>query len=165
METFRKRFLTVQMELSKIALTKDAENPFFSSRYLTLNKLVETILPIVNKHGLILTQTLSGGDQINGLFGTVPSLTTSLMDSESDAKIEASSPLILAKSDPQAVGSSITYYKRYAILSMFCLVADEDDDAEKAMPRGREATLWTLEEDEVSESAPSKVDDTIRELL
>ena len=40
----------------------------------------------------------------------------------------------VTKDTPHAVGSAITYARRYGLSSMICISADEDDDAESAQP-------------------------------
>lgn len=116
------KLLEVQKELG--AVSKDKQNPFFSSNYADINKFIEVVKPILNKHGLILLQPLTN---INGL----PALSTWIADSESGEKIDTTTPLIFKDSDPQKVGSAITYYRRYALQSALFIEA-EDDDANKA---------------------------------
>lgn len=41
-----------------------------------------------------------------------------------------------AQNDPQALGSAITYARRYGLQSLVCIGA-EDDDAEKSMARNK----------------------------
>lgn len=116
---------------------KDANNPFFKSKYAPL----ETILPAIKQPladaGLVFSQSpshitsfthISGADN----YQAVPSLKTTLIDIESGEKIESEVPLILAKQDPQGVGSAITYMRRYALVAMLGLNCDEDDDGNKA---------------------------------
>jgi uncharacterized protein (DUF3820 family) len=45
-------------------------------------------------------------------------------------------PVNPIKNDPQAIGSAITYARRYALASIVGVVAEEDDDGEMAMGRG-----------------------------
>jgi len=45
-------------------------------------------------------------------------------------------PFIVEKQSPQAVGSALTYYRRYGILLLLNLVGEADDDGEKAEGRG-----------------------------
>ena len=41
------------------------------------------------------------------------------------------------KDSPQAIGSAITYARRYSLASLVGVVSDEDDDAEAAMPKNQ----------------------------
>jgi hypothetical protein len=55
---------------------------------------------------------------------------THLLDAEGDAVL-ASVPYSPG-SDPQKMGSGITYARRYSLCAAFCLVAEEDDDGNAA---------------------------------
>ena len=116
----------VQAEALKIP--KDSRNPHFGNKYISLDKLVPQVLPLLNANGLVLTQlpTHIGFDE------AVPALSTRITHAESGEYIEATMPLLLDRQNSQGVGSAITYARRYALLSALGLVADEDDDGEKA---------------------------------
>jgi len=121
-----KKLLEVQKEVSAVA--KDSENPFFKSRYFDINKLIDTLKPVLSKHGLIVMQPLTN---IDGK----PAIKTIVIDSdlkEGEVHIDISSVMPIPENpDPQKMGSAITYYRRYALQSMFFLQA-EDDDANHA---------------------------------
>ena len=120
--------LAVQKSAPKIQ--KDAINPHFKNKYISLDKLVPQILPVLNEEGLILTQLPTGDEQGN------PALTTRITFAATGECIEATLPLILDKQNSQGVGSALTYARRYALLSFLGLVADEDDDGERASKVG-----------------------------
>jgi hypothetical protein len=42
--------------------------------------------------------------------------------------------LLLSKIDPQGQGSGVTYARRYALVSVLNLVADDDDDGQRCVP-------------------------------
>jgi len=109
-------------EINKI--TKDAENPYFKSNYATLDQIVEQIRPLLTKNGLAVMQFPSGD-------GQMVSVTTLLLH-ESGEFIE-SQPINMkpVKNDPQAVGSCITYARRYSLQSFLSLNTGEDDDGNK----------------------------------
>lgn len=110
-------------EVSKIG--KAAENPFFKSKYATLDDIVDEVRPILTKHGLSILQ-FPGGDGENVIMKT-------MLLHESGEWIE-SDPLIMkpVKSDPQAFGSCVTYARRYSLNSFLSLNTGEDDDGNKA---------------------------------
>lgn len=116
------KLLEVQNTLAG-TLTFDAKNPHFKNSYITLNKLLGIVLPELSERGILLMQPLT---EVNGSSA----IQTAFIDVETGEIIERSIPLVLEKTSPQAVGSSITYFRRYGILSALGLVADEDDDAE-----------------------------------
>jgi hypothetical protein len=55
-----------------------------------------------------------------------------LIHANSGEYISANSTMHPTKSDPQSIGSAITYHRRYALCSILGLNVDEDDDGNKA---------------------------------
>lgn len=125
------KLLKVQEEIG--AITKDSENPYFKSNYFDINKLIEEVKPILNKHKLVLLQPLTSTDG-------KPSLTTMILDSETGDERYWSIPLP-ENSDPQKMGSAITYFRRYAIQSLLFLRA-EDDDGNAASEKVKKPDTW-----------------------
>ena len=120
-ESIYTALLAAQREMP--ALQKSGINPHFRNRYVPLEELISAVVPVLNKYGIVLIQapTYHEGQ---------PALQTILRcNGES---IEATMPLLCAKDDPQGQGSAITYARRYSLMAMLGLSADEDDDAEKA---------------------------------
>lgn len=110
-----------QSEIKGVAM--DGFNPYYSSRYTTLKLILETIKPILRKHGLVLTQ-LSVGE--NGEVGVETTL------SHPESMESLTSKVIVpveGKNLAQEAGKNITYLRRYAIASMFNIYSDEDIDA------------------------------------
>jgi uncharacterized protein (DUF3820 family) len=103
----------------------DATNPHFRNRYASLAGVVGAVRPVLNKHGLVYTQ-------LPTLLDGVPALRTSVIHAESGDEISDVMPLTVSKADAQGYGSALTYARRYALLSVLGLVADEDDDANGA---------------------------------
>ena len=110
-------------------VSKDAQNPHFKNTYITLGKLLEKVKPVLSSKGVMLVQI-----PVETLQGT-PGLETMLYHPESNTRITGTSPLMLEKDNPQGLGSAITYLRRYSLMSILGLVADDDDDGEKASPR------------------------------
>ena len=114
-KTFDEKIRAVQNEIGVI--TKDSENPFFKSKYFDINKLVETLTPLLVKNGLQVLQPLSNVDGR-------PAITTIVKDSKDKMEQTITLPDL---TDPQKMGSCITYYRRYALQSLFFLQAEDDD--------------------------------------
>lgn len=112
-------------EVTKIA--KDKSNPFFKSRYVTLDTLIEETRDILQSNGLIIMQSpLSKEDGSIGI--------QTLLLHESGEFIE-SEPIYMkpAKAnDPQQAGSIISYMRRYSYQAILNLNTGEDDDANKS---------------------------------
>ena len=112
-----KKLLEVQKEVG--AISKDSKNPFFKSKYFDINQLIEHVQPVLNKYGLVLLQPIEGG-----------SVSSIIIDSEQkdNDDIQVCSSLELPQlSDPQKLGSCITYYRRYTLASLLGLQAEDDD--------------------------------------
>jgi hypothetical protein len=107
-------------------LPRDATNPHYRSRYTSLDAIVEHIAPVLARHGLVW-MTLPCRDSDGS-----PALRYRLAHAESGEAIEGVMPLLLTKSDPQGMGSAITYARRYSLCAVLNLVADEDDDGNTA---------------------------------
>jgi len=114
-----KRILEVQKELG--TLSKNAKNPFFKSAYLDLSDLLQHVTPILSKNGLVLLQPLQNG-----------SVGTQIIDSV-DGKVLAESFINIPENitDPQKIGSCISYFRRYTLKSLLS-IAEVDDDGNKA---------------------------------
>ena len=102
-----------------ISIKKDATNPHFKNKYADLGEVISKARPALSQVGITLIQ-------VPGKDG----LTTTLHDHESDTAITGYLPYINA-SDPQKLGSNLTYLRRYSIVTMLGL-EDEDDDANNA---------------------------------
>ena len=127
-----KAFAKMQKELEQPF--KNANNPFFKSKYVPLENVVDSITRASSKHGLSFTQFPSSDENGNVTVGT-------MVMHESGEWIEYD-PICLkpVKNDPQAVGSAITYAKRYALSAIFGITSDNDDDGNEAMQLGKAAS-------------------------
>ena len=107
------------------AVPKGAVNPFFKSKYAALPDVVASASPVLSKHGLAISQHITYDENGND------ALMTYLMH-KSGQYLAYSMKLHLVKDDPQAQGSAVTYARRYSYMSVLGLVADEDDDGNRA---------------------------------
>lgn len=103
---------------------KDKTNPHFRNKYASLDSILEAIKEPLKQAGLTFVQLpIEGGK-----------LKTILIESESGESIESTMDILLAKSDPQAQGSALTYARRYALSAILGISTDEDDDGNAATP-------------------------------
>lgn len=107
------------------AAKKDALNPFFKSRYATLESVWEACGEALEKNGLSIAQT------VGFLPEAGPTLITTLLHI-SGQWIEGEQPLASKGLSPQELGSAISYARRYGLSAMLGIV-EEDDDSEAAM--------------------------------
>jgi hypothetical protein len=139
-QSLTQALLDVQKAAPKLQL--DKINPHFGSRYLSLGALMGEVLPVLNEHGLIWL-TLPGRDESGH-----PALAYRLVHAATGHQLEGAIPLMLQKGTPQEQGSAITYARRYALMAVLGLVADEDDD-------GQQATKAASEPRVPAQSAPT----------
>lgn len=97
---------------------KSADNPFFKSKYADLGSIMDACRAPLSKYGIAYFQPASS------IGKTV--IVTTLLAFE-DEWIEDKLILTAAQDTPQAVGSAITYGRRYALASMVGVAAGDDD--------------------------------------
>lgn len=102
---------------------KDSKNPFFKSKYADFNSVREAVVPALNANGIMVMQPIVNGSVRTMLIHT------------SGEFVGCETPIVVSKEkDPQALGSAISYARRYGLSSLLA-VGTEDDDAETAMGR------------------------------
>jgi ERF superfamily len=111
----------------------DCENPHFRNKYASLTSIMDTVRPVLAKHGLAITQVV--GQDEAGMC-----LETRLMHISGEW-ISGSLHLLIDKQNMQGMGSAITYAKRYAISAILGVVSDEDDDAEAGSATSKTAPV------------------------
>jgi len=95
-------------------LQKSENNPFFKSKYLPLEDILNHFIPLLNKHKLVC-YTYTKEDLI----------ITKLLDFEDQTFIE--SEFKIFNTDPQKRGSEITYWRRYNLLQLLNINTEDDD--------------------------------------
>ena len=99
---------------------KDANNPFFKSKYADLAGVIEATADALSDQGLAVIQ--SPGKIYNGHI-----LLTTLLSHVSGEWIKDELELPIAKFDAQGTGSAITYARRYAYQAIVGVAAEDDD--------------------------------------
>lgn len=116
------KILKIQSEIG--VLVKTETNPFYKSKYMDINGLLEQLLPLLERHKVVVSQPLGVHDGKN-------TLETIVVDAENNETLAHGMIYLPDIQDPQKMGSAITYYRRYSLQSLFLLRA-EDDDANNA---------------------------------
>lgn len=116
-----------QLEIENAS--KNAANPHFRSKYADLAEVLNTVRPVFAKHGLGILQFPS---YENGTASVETVLTHT-----SGEFIAGVSSCHVTKDDAQGVGSATTYLRRYSLAAV-AGIAQEDDDAESAIGRGKQ---------------------------
>jgi hypothetical protein len=108
-------------------LVKNAVNPHFRNKYADLGAVLEASLDAFHANNFAMIQH-NGADE-HGQY-----VATSLVHTSGE-RFESKVYLVLSKNDMQGLGSAITYARRYGLLSLAGLAA-EDDDGNAAVKSG-----------------------------
>lgn len=100
-------------------LRRDATNPHFKSRYVTLDHLLEATRHALAAHGLLLSQHLTAEDTI------ITRISNGHHELTSEVRICSG-----GTQNPQVYGSAVTYARRYALTALLAISTDADDDGE-----------------------------------
>jgi hypothetical protein len=109
---------------------KDAVNPHFGKKYVDLAAVIEAVRLPMAKHGLSLIQV-----PLMSANGTHVRLVTIVAHS-SGQSLKGVLDMPVVQRTPQAVGSAITYARRYCAMAMLRVAAAEEDDDGEAASRG-----------------------------
>ncbi len=108
-----KKIDSIRKEIGK--LSKDAYNPFHKSKYFDVNSLIEQVQPLLEKNNILLIQPCRG-----------TKVYSILIDLDDGTELESWLDMA-SEGNPQKVGSSITYFRRYTLQSLLGLQAEDDD--------------------------------------
>ena len=120
----------LKVQTSLRPLYKDASNPFLNSKYVTLSTVLETCREALSENGILLIQRV-----VASAPGTV-TVETRFIHAPSSEWIAGLTCIPIPEEEQrmnssQAVGSCISYGRRYGLMSMLGLAAvDDDTDAE-----------------------------------
>jgi hypothetical protein len=100
-------------------LTKDTKG--YNYKYFDINQLLEKLQPLLREEKLVVTQPIENGSVVTRISST---------ENENDVFSTFESAIKLPENvEPQKLGSAITYYRRYSLVSLLALEAEDDDGA------------------------------------
>ncbi len=112
-----------KVQAKLVPAPKDSENPFFKSKYADLVSVWDACRGPLTENGFSVTQLIKG-DRLD----------TYLLHSSGEYVV-ASCPILAKDQSAQAMGSAITYARRYSLAAVVGVVADDDDgEAAKGSP-------------------------------
>lgn len=100
--------------------TKSAKNPFYRSSYADLPACWDACRGPLTSNGLSVVQLMDTSE--NGI------VLESVLLHSSGQWISCHYPVKPVKDDPQGLGSALTYSRRYSLMALVGLVADNEDD-------------------------------------
>jgi hypothetical protein len=103
---------------------KDADNPFFKSKYADLSSVWEACRPALTANGIAVVQMTRASERDEVIVIT-------RLCHESGEWIEGELAMPVTKADAQGFGSAVTYARRYALAAAVG-VAPADDDGNAA---------------------------------
>ena len=109
---------------------KDANNPFFKSKYSTLDNVIDAYKDLCSKNDLIVLENPVSKVDENGKV--LVGIEVQIM--HASGQFLSFDPYLLSpvKNDPQGIGSGVTYARRYTLSSVFNIASEEDDDGNSA---------------------------------
>ena len=122
------------------AIQKDATNPHFRNTYASLDTILESVRPVLAKHGLSLVQgAVAPHTDENGVIRSFV-VETMLLHASGEYLTNAAI-MPLGKPDAQGAGGALTYGRRYGVSALLALATEEDDDgnAAAAKPQAKPA--------------------------
>lgn len=144
----RKKINKIQEKIGP--LVKDTDG--YNYKYPTLEQVQVKLAPLLKEHGLMLLQPVRFISYTNVLF-------TEIWDIETSERVVASIELP-KDADPQDMGSAITYYRRYLLVSLFNLQAEDDDGASfTKKPQPQKKTITKVTKQTPASGTVSGVDD------
>jgi len=147
--------IAAQQTFTPVIKDNRANTGKFSYTYADLGSVLEAVTPALHANGLVISQCMQADP---------PSIETVLLHADSPQEMHSYTPIVWAdKTDPQKFGGGITYARRYALMAMLNLNAEDDDGQHARQPApAREPTPikrpefpkadpWTGEIDEEAE--------------
>jgi len=110
----------VKAQSSMSGAKKDANNPFFKSKYADLPSVMSAIRPALAENGLGFVQICHDADQ-------AAKVETIIIHESGETLSCGTISVPVSKNDAQAYGSAITYAKRYSLQAAFGVPSVDDD--------------------------------------
>lgn len=110
---------------------KDADNPFFKSKYVPLENVVQVVDEAMIDTGLSYIQ------EIEDLEDGYLRVDTIILHESGEYMIIKGSKVKPVKPDPQSAGSATTYARRYSLSTALGIASDPDDDGNGASQQSK----------------------------
>lgn len=128
--------------------TKDSVNSFYNSKYADISKVWAACRKVLSTHGLAVVQTMATIDGQQGLMTTLAHSSGQWMRSFIVINIRVPNPPEKDKygkdrkfNEVHALGSAMTYFRRYALSAIVGIVTEEDDDGNSASTQSDEMVV------------------------
>jgi hypothetical protein len=115
-----------QLEMGNV--TKGSVNSHFRSRYADLADVTAAVIPVLASHGISTHYVVEDNCVV-----------TVLTHGETETSLRCAIPLIVSKNDVQGLGSALTYCRRYGLMAISGVAAEDDDGNAAAAAAPRQA--------------------------
>ena len=118
------KFGRALMDVQPVHKTQTAKiSDTFVYKYATISDTLQAVKKACQANGLAVAQTIEEhGDRCQ--------IMTVLIDVDTGETLTFGGPVLPVKGEPQAMGSSLTYSRRHALVCLFSLEVDDDDGAQ-----------------------------------
>lgn len=121
------------LEIQKLNIKIEKDSKSVHSKYPSLNEVLDKVRKQLNDRGILIIQE-----------PTETGLTTILRDTENAmSEIKCFVPFVGA-TDMQKLGGAITYARRYSLVTILCLEAEDDDGETAIAGRTEDTTVGSL---------------------
>jgi len=124
-----KALVAVQKNVTPIV--KDRTNPHFNAKFASLDGIMEQVRPLLAGEGLSIVQ--GGAGPVSNNDGNICGVSVETMLLHQSGEFVSSIIVLpLEKPSAQAVGSAVTYGRRYGVAALLALTTEDDDDGQVA---------------------------------
>lgn len=119
--TIETKLAAALQAVGRVQTSAEADTGKYKYRYAKLGDVITAVNAALNPNGLTWSQVVmpvgEQGQQI----------TTKIIDCETGEFLALSGPVFRVPNDPQAIGSALTYMRRYALVTAFGIIVEDDD--------------------------------------
>ena len=124
-------------------IVKDANNPFFKSKYASLDHIQSHIKEPLKIAGLVVIQ--------RNIYDGQLFVETKVIHADSGEFEISVFPVIVQKNDAQSYGSAVSYAKRYSLSGLLNLIIqDSDDDGNSASDNNESSDNKTQKKEQIT---------------
>lgn len=120
-----KAFVAAQKDLQDVL--KTAENSFLHSKYAPLSEVLAKVRPVLNKHGLAVSQPVSGVEYDSSDKHRFVCVETAIVHENGSAQRQRTRMPIADGASAQDVGAAITYARRYGLTAILGIAETNED--------------------------------------
>lgn len=119
-----------QGEFPTIEKAKTADAGTYTYSYADIADVLAAVRPVLSRHGLAIIQRTKPGEGNKTLLTTELRFAAYETEESIDSEVEIQQPT----SNPQQFGAALTYLRRYELVTLLGIAAEEDRDAQDVKP-------------------------------